>query len=330
MSDLFSQECSLYANAKDRKGIGTITLHDFLFGGRYKSQVMQLRQMVRQYGEREAKACPDYQELKKQLPGATISGVFSVRRGDALIRHSGFIALDIDHGDNTGISDPKNIAMVLRFRPEVACYMHSCSGTGLFALVRLAYPEKHKEQFRALFDDYKALGITLDKACSDITRIRFASYDEHPYINENAVAYRGVYMPQTVRRPISSSVQQQGSQIDFVDKLVRCLERDHVNIADDYDTWYKIGFCFASMGDGASRVFFHRVSALSAKYNAAQCDKKYDELLRSVSKSSIGGFIALVGNLYQSGVMSFDSLHFRTDHDRKVFWHNVINGTVYH
>lgn len=322
---MFEETISLYANARDRKGIGTISLKEFLFGSRWKEQVMGLRHMISLYGERDAKARPEYMELKKQLPGATISGVFRVRRGDALERHSGYIALDIDHGDNLTISNPQNIAMVLRFRPEVACFMHSCSGTGLFAVVRLAYPEKHKDQFRALFDEYKALGINLDKACSDITRIRFASYDEHPYINRNAVAYRGLYVPKTMIRPQRYDLKDNGDGVGFIDKLVTRLERDHVNIADDYDTWYKIGFCFASMGDGVGRGFFHRVSALSKKYNAQQCDKKFDELLRTVNSSTIAGFVALVGNLYQSGVMSFDRLHFANDHERKSFWHRIIN-----
>lgn len=324
---MFTERCSLYANAKDRQGIGTVEMREFLFTDRWKPQVSKLRELIADHGAAAAKAMPEYQALKRQLPGATLSGEFRVRRGDALVRHTGYIALDIDKGDNEGISNPDNIAMVLRFRPEVAMFMHSCSGTGLFALVRLAYPEKHKEQFQALYDEYKALGITLDKACSDITRIRFASYDDQPYINERCVAYRGLYVPKRAIRPMRYDLQpQERDQTAFIDKLVTRLERDHANIADDYDTWYKIGFCFASMGEGVGRGFFHRVSALSGNYNAAECDKKFDELLRSVSKSTIAGFIALVGNLYYSGTVSWDALHFPTDHDRKCFWHRVING----
>ncbi|MCP6082695.1 hypothetical protein NL341_27235, partial [Klebsiella pneumoniae] len=87
-----------------------------------------------------------------------------------------------------------------------------------------------------------ALGITLDKACSDITRIRFASYDDQPYINERCVAYRGLYVPKRAIRPMRYDLQpQERDQTAFIDKLVTRLERDHANIADDYDTWYRIG-----------------------------------------------------------------------------------------
>lgn len=321
---MFEEKISLYRSAKDRDGIGVMSLHDFLFGGMWREPVMALRGLISRFGEKEAKAMDEYQQRKKSLPGATISGVFSRRKGDCLVRHSGYIALDIDHGDNMGISDWNNIGMVLRYRPEVACYMHSCSGTGLFAIVRLAYPEKHKEQFQALYDDYKSLGINLDKACSDITRIRFASYDEHPYVNPNAVAYRGLYVPQVRRVPVAYQSRTQADEVAFIDKLVTRLERDHAAVADDYETWYRVGFCFASLGDGIGRSFFHRYSALSSKYNAVECDKKFNELLRTRSKATIAGFVSLVANLYTSGTVSFEPVRFRSEQDRKQFWHNIL------
>lgn len=38
------------------------------------------------------------------------------------------------------------------------------------------------------------MGITIDGACSDLTRMRCISYDEHPLINMSAIPYEGVYV----------------------------------------------------------------------------------------------------------------------------------------
>lgn len=245
---MFQEECSLYRTAKDRQGIGTIKVADFLFGGRWREQVMQLRAMIAQYGAVEAKKRPEYKALKQSLPGATLSGLFSVRRTDSLIKHTGYLVLDIDKGDNEDVSNPVNIAMSLRFRPEVACYMKSCSGTGLFALVRLAYPEKHKEQFAALFEEYKALGITLDKACSDITRIRFASYDDEPYINEHCVPYRGIYVPPKL--PVSKTHLNHDADLTLkkVDAVVRKIECNAIDVTGSYKDAVSLGMALHTLG----------------------------------------------------------------------------------
>ena len=152
------------------------------------------------------------------LPGATLSGLFATYEDDSLThpgqrvmvsrreshlqKHTGWLAIDIDLQDNQGIADFENIRRVLAFRPEVALLMRSCSGTGLFGLVRLAYPEHHKEQFKALLQEYAALGIMLDGSCGNIGRVRFASWDdpEHIYINEKATPY--TRLPDNVPTPM--------------------------------------------------------------------------------------------------------------------------------
>ena len=85
---MFTERCSLYANAKDRQGIGTVEMREFLFTDRWKPQVSKLRELIAEHGAAAAKTMPEYQALKRQLPGATLSGEFRVRRGDALARVS--------------------------------------------------------------------------------------------------------------------------------------------------------------------------------------------------------------------------------------------------
>lgn len=290
---IFDVKCSVYRSAKDRIGTGDITIAEFLLGERWKEPVLRLREMVAAYGPLEAKKHEDYKLTKQQLPGATLSGLFSRRKGDCLIQHTGFVAIDIDLGDNTSIGNFGTILRTLRHRAEVAMYMRSCSGTGYFALIPLAYPEHHKEQFRALQKEYAAMGIVLDNACSDITRIRFASYDEHPYVNEQAIPYMGVDLGSQTLAPRAAvyggHVDSIDSKVQAVETLVSKLEMHHIDITDSYNDWYRIGFALANLPNPIGRQMFHRVSAICKKYNPQECDKKFDTLQRP-EKIGLGTF----------------------------------------
>lgn len=293
MGSIFDVKCSVYRSAKDRIGTGDMTIAEFLLGERWKEPVLRLRDMVAEYGPLEAKKHEDYKLTKQQLPGATLSGLFSRRKGDCLIQHTGFVAIDIDLGDNTSIGNFGTILRTLRHRAEVAMYMRSCSGTGYFALIPLAYPEHHKDQFRALQKEYAAMGIVLDNACSDITRIRFASYDEHPYVNEQAIPYMGVDLGSQTLAPRAAvyggHVDSMDSKVQAVETLVSKLERHHIDITDSYNDWYRIGFALANLPNPIGRQMFHRVSAICKKYNPQECDKKFDTL-QSPEKIGLGTF----------------------------------------
>lgn len=290
---IFDVKCSVYRSAKDRIGTGDMTIAEFLLGERWKEPVLRLRDMVAEYGPLEAKKHEDYKLTKQQFPGATLSGLFSRRKGDCLIQHTGFVAIDIDLGDNTSIGNFGTILRTLRHRAEVAMYMRSCSGTGYFALIPLAYPEHHKEQFRALQKEYAAMGIVLDNACSDITRIRFASYDEHPYVNEQAIPYMGVDLGSQTLAPRAAvyggHVDSMDSKVQAVETLVSRLEMHHIDITDSYNDWYRIGFALANLPNPIGRQMFHRVSAICKKYNPQECDKKFDTL-QCPEKIGLGTF----------------------------------------
>lgn len=310
----FSSICSIYVDAHDNAGrfvdretgeiITEMSVHDFCLTDRWKPVVEQLRALIAQYGEKTAKARDDYKQTKLLLPAATLSGYFEPREVETekvnkrtgeiftvkemvsrrtahLAQHTGFLCIDIDHQDNMSLASMKIIIRTLQHRPEVALLMKSCSGTGYFGLIPLMYPQYHKEQFSALIREYQALGINLDRKCGDVTRIRFASYDDHPYINPNAIPYAGIDLGEQMIAPkaaVYANTESNDTQVQRVKRLLERLEScpSAWYLADDYDTWYKIGIAFASLPNGEGRALFHRFSALSKKYNASDCEKKYN------------------------------------------------------
>lgn len=320
---MFDEICSVYEDAIDAKGrfvdretgecIQQMTIREFCLTDRWKPYVQQLRAMRKEFGSK-AKKMPEYIKIKKKLPGATLSGLFALYEDDSLThpgqrvmvsrrethlkQHTGWLAIDIDLADNTQMSNFENVRTICRFRPEIALLMRSCSGSGYFGLVKLAYPERHKDQFKALLKDYAAIGITLDKACSNIGRVRFASWDdpEHIYINEKVVPYKGLEGEQTqlvslvsrqAYRSHNANVEykaegnsnfweQQRVQDRLIEVIVQELVGNHRNIAESYDDWVKAGWALRSHPYGLD--LFHQLSRCSSKYNEAQTNQKWQQL----------------------------------------------------
>ena len=230
-------------------------------------------------------------QIKLSLPQATISGVFApTRSAENLIRHSGLICVDIDKKDNLHISNFDTlIPDVLRHIDEVAYAAHSVSGNGYFVIIPLKYPTHHKAQFEKLVRVFADMGINIDRACGDVCRLRCQSYDIHQYVNMNAKPFTGIYQePKPLRPPFNYDY----NGIDTEDKvagLCREINQQHIDLTGTYDDWVKIGASLSSLGE-SGRHWFHICSSQNGGYNAIECNRKFDNLLRSNRRIGIGTF----------------------------------------
>ena len=66
-----------------------------------------------------------------------------------------------------------------------------------------------------------------------------------------------------------------------VESLIAQLKASHTDITSGYTEWLKVGFAIASEFGETGRRYFHDISALYSGYDATECDKKYDECLKS-------------------------------------------------
>lgn len=66
-----------------------------------------------------------------------------------------------------------------------------------------------------------------------------------------------------------------------VQSLIAQLQATHTDITSGYTEWLKVGFAIASEFGETGRRYFHDISALYTGYDATECDKKYDECLKS-------------------------------------------------
>lgn len=127
--------------------------------------------------------------LKRMLRCATMSGIFRERKANSIEAYSGLICIDVDGKDNPEITDVEIIKKISEKLTSVLYSGLSVSGKGIFCLIPLSNPQRHLEHYYALEKDFKDLGITIDPSCTDISRLRFQSYDPNPYVNPKAIVY---------------------------------------------------------------------------------------------------------------------------------------------
>lgn len=296
-------EVSCYKGASDNIG-SPINLKEFLFSDRFKGVAEDIRQ----------KATPEERhEYKKgkvhEIPAITISGLFSVRDSKSLVSHSGLICIDIDHKDNTPEIMAK-VPSILKSLPYVCYSAKSISGDGYFAIVPLENPKHFRQHYNALEEEIKSYGITIDKSCKDITRLRFATYDDEYYYNPSASPF---YLEVDTTQPLDRKQSKQfvssstHSDEDRVKGEIEFLKNNSISLPDDYGTWFKLAMSLNSSLGEKGRKYFHELSSMSNKYDKYECDNQYDEVINHYSgdnEVSLGTFFHIVNNAKSKNLIS--------------------------
>ena len=122
----------------------------------------------REYADkvRNARTREEMDRAKFDAPGFSFSGIFERRGKERLIRHSGIMAIDIDHLDGDVFSEKERLMK----NPYVYSVFLSISGKGLKVLVKVPESldaESHKLYYRAIAEDF---GVEEDRRAQDVAR----------------------------------------------------------------------------------------------------------------------------------------------------------------
>jgi len=205
---------SLFKNYREVKPAGEISVFQFyenIVNSDYQKEITELR-AINEKSLRDA--------IKATLPACTISGTFSQRNSQSLIQHSGFICIDIDGKDNPTLTNWKGLRDTLGTWEEVVSAALSVSGRGLFLIIAIAYPWKHREQFLALEKDFRNIGLVIDKQCKDVSRLRVVTSDPQATWNPTAKPYRKVI----IEKPAPTYTGKTSPELG---KLIEWTERKH-------------------------------------------------------------------------------------------------------
>ncbi len=277
-------EVSLFENYGSKKPVN-YNLLAFLQSDEFKPEVDKIRSI-------DNKKTRD--DLKYFLPCITPSGqCFPTRAAENLVKHSGLMQFDIDSKANPGLNF-EAVRDELKKIPEIAYCGLSVSGRGVWGLVPIAYPEKHKQHFSALYDEFKKIGLTLDKAPQNVASLRGYSFDSQAYFNHNARTFFKT-CEEIAKNADANKTFFRGTTTHFKESekteyLIKRLVTHRIDITGTYSEWLAIASCFACEFGEAGRGYFHEVSQFYNGYKPTETDKQYNACLRNSQGFGIGIF----------------------------------------
>ncbi len=153
--------------------------------------------------------------LKGHLPAVTLSGIFGVRNGSGLIKHSGLIQMELsvtEHYEAIFSEICKDVYTYLAFRNPL--------GNGLKVVVKIRESaETHSDQYLALATYYKTKYDIEPVADSrEVSHTMLLSHDPEIYCNPDAKVFLEVFETQKPEMKLSYKAEENKSIIQFKDK----------------------------------------------------------------------------------------------------------------
>ena len=245
--------------ANSHKPQGSLPLENILFSERVRAKVEALRSLP--YGSKE------FQLAKRSMPCYTPSGVFEVRNSEGLISHSGVLCIEWD-----AVEDCQELKELLGSLPFIYYGGLSCSGRGVFALIKIAEPIKHREYFRALSEYFGGIGYRVDESGKDVCRLRVASYDAEPIFNANSEVWND--LPRVVAptyEPRTATATDERLLLAGVEYITRY----GVDITAGRNNWLAIGSCVKSIMGAEGEDVFVSLSRYHPQYRESDTRKTY-------------------------------------------------------
>ncbi len=304
--NILNSNVSFFTHFKDTTNPKNGTFLQVVTSSKLVSEYANLIERIRATDDKDER-----KKLKEQLPCFTPSGTFSRRAADGLVCHSGLMQFDIDPKENPSLNlqtAPHFRAQISNF-PQVAYCALSASGAGVWGVVPIAQPERHKEHFAALALDFLAWGILIDAACSNVDRLRFWSYDPDAIIKPNAATYSKLittnadaYAPRQ-RQTISTD---NAAKVDAILEQIDATRTDITSGGNGYEDWFAIGCSLANEFGENGRDYFHRLSQYHPKYNGRETDTQFTNCLRKFGSGyTLGTFFEVAkryGKEYKNAI----------------------------
>lgn len=247
-----NKQVSLYTSHRDNTG-RPASYRQVLFSefGNDFPVIYSLRQLQRDY-EVQKISDMDYKikksDLKSKLRCFSPAALLESRAKGNVIEKSrtGMMQLDFD---SEGISDfdIEELKQAICYSlPFVAYCGLSCSGTGFYALISIAEPERLSEYAERCFQVFKnEYGIEVDTSKGRNPQdLRYISYDANPYWRENPEPlkiphFRRKAQPKSYYKPNGRPINKKGNDA-IVDHLLTQIRR--AQVGQRFATVQKIAF----------------------------------------------------------------------------------------
>lgn len=280
MSKLKEYTTSLYANQSEKTN-KTIDLDNYVGMVQYGANqdcVLTARQ-AKQRGDEET-----YKRIKSQ--SMCVTPVGTIPNGESKTEQNltpvGIVCIDID----TELTSDQEHAL---YNDQYSFIVHkSFGGDGYCVFVKID-PLKAKDAYDAVSKYYyDTYDISTDKACKNINRLRYVSYDPDVLVIDNSKKFN-VKVEKKDQAP--KQVQYVYTQSDL-DNILSQIRDRHIDLCqEDYYRYVRIGLAFASEFGESGRDNFHFVCSFGSKYNKKHTDKDYNGFLKKGAGScTVGTF----------------------------------------
>lgn len=256
-----------------------VTLKDALTMGKdHIKHIDHCRQLKNQGHEKE------YKEEKRKLPSYTATATYcGERKAENMTNYNALCVVDLDD-----LEDVEKAKADVTKLPFVLYAAKSVGGKGLFCIVRLdGSKDDYLKHWYALKDDFQNIGYPIDESCKDVSRLRFVSYDENPYINYQATIY-------TAKKEIQSTISfPQGNETHkltpreqkIFDAIIEDVQTNHLQLSKNHeDTLYIARVLNSLMGENG-RQYLHVIRQQRSGYDERNIDDLYDSTLANCTTS---------------------------------------------
>jgi hypothetical protein len=275
MKSVLDVEVSSFSSYHSKEPVN-VNLLEWLQSNNHKTDIEKLRAVADKYKR---------DEIKATLPAITVSGVFHpTRKEENLKNHSRLICIDIDRKGNESIENFGELKEQLFKMKNVAYASLSASGRGYFIITPIAYPKRHKQQFRALQNDLLRYGIIVDTAPQNVASLRGYSWDEQPLIRHDAIPYRKWALPKNNKNK-SKAIQSftplknTRSTQERVEEVISNIIANRIDITNSEPDWFRLACSLANEFGELGRDYFHLISQFHPNYDVHESDQKYNHAL---------------------------------------------------
>lgn len=280
--ELETQNKAFLSNTKvsvynDFKYVQDVTLKDALtMGNDHVEHISKCRTLKNQGHEKE------YKEEKRKLPSFTATATYcGERKAENLTKYNSLAVIDIDN-----VEDVEKAKADVKQLPFVLYCAKSVGGKGLFCLVRLdGGKDDYKAHWYAIKDEFQRLDYPIDESCKDISRLRFISHDENPYINYKATIYTRkkeiqTTTPHTISFPQGNETHKLTPREQKIfNAIIEDVKENHIQLSKNHeDTLYIARVLNSLMGENG-RQYLHIIRQQRRGYDAIKTDNLYDSTL---------------------------------------------------
>lgn len=277
-------------NPQGQTKVADVSLKDAIqIGNEYKEKIQQIRQIDRNTNEKE------YKRLKLQMPMFTTSCSCG-ECAKEIDKYTNIICLDIDEKDNQQTSI-EELRKKVNNLPYTLFSSISVGGKGLYCLVAIDGEEKDFiNHFKALEDEFSKIGITIDKSCKNLNRLRVISTDTAAYYNEKAQIYtkKKINYPKVTYKETKqiSNHTKDKDKATFL-KALKDIEERRLIITKNHQETLDLSNCLACVFGEEGRDYLHTIRKQRKGYDEYKLDECYNNSLDYIEqghKYSLGTF----------------------------------------